>query len=228
MGGSGPVNKTMDYDKFHGRGVEAHGDYNEAAVVDEPVAEYRRPVRTNAPSAYDPTARDVLHGDESAGLGTSTFLEGAPASRAAIQRRESEYETQQIDERPGLGRKKSLAQKIRGVRPRDRFASPEGRNGAASPPTPGPLTGQSDSVGNPFFRNYEAEVPKKEATAITFDEQPKPTRPRAPSSPKRNELERRNTVESQEPDTTSKPSGFLGRMKSLKGGRRPSRKDASG
>lgn len=219
------MNKTIDYDRFHGRGDEAHGDYNEAAVVEEPSAAFKQQKDVNV---YDSTAREMLHGPESYGLGTSTFLEGAPASRAAIQRRESEYETQQVDDRPGLSRKKSLAQKIRGVRPnRDRFASPEGRNGATSPPTPGPLTGQSDSAANPFFRNYETEV-KKDTTTIQFDEQVKPARARAPSSPMRNELERRNTSDSVEPDSNnSKPSGFLGRMKSLKG-RRPTRRDTSG
>lgn len=215
MGGSGPVNKRMDYDKFHGYGQEAHIDFNEAAIV-EGVSEPQAPTY-----AYNPTAREAIHGDESVGLGTSTFLEGAPASRAAIQRRESEYETQQLDDRPGLSRKKSLAQKIRGVRPRDRLASP-GELGPASPP----LTGQSDSAVNPFFRNYDQK--EKDSTTIQFAEnQPKPTRPRAPSSPKRNELERRNTTESGAEDA-NKPSGLLGRMKSLKASKRPVRRDTSG
>lgn len=215
MGGSGPVNKRMDYDKFHGYGQEAHIDFNEAAIA-EGVPEQAAPTY-----AYNPTAREAIHGDESVGLGTSTFLEGAPASRAAIQRRESEYETQQVDERPGLSRKKSLAQKIRGVRPRDRLASP-GDGGPISPP----LTGQSDSAVNPFFRNYEQK--DKDGTTIQFAEnQPRPTRPRAPSSPKRNELERRNTADSP-PEDGNKPSGLLGRMKSLKSSKRPVRRDTSG
>lgn len=225
MGGSGPLNKRMDYDKYHGRGEEAHGDYNEAAIVEDNTAQYRKDPKQGDNIAWNPTAREAIHGDESAGLGTSTFLEGAPASRAAIQRRESEFETQQVEDRPGLSRKKSLAQKIRGVRPaRDRLASPEGRNGPPSPAIPSPMTGQSDSAANPFFKNFEGE-PKKDGTAITFNEQPKPNRARAPSSPKRNELERRNTTESAE-DTGSKPTGLLGRMKSLKG-RRPVRRETS-
>ena len=220
MGGSGPVNKRMDYDKYHGRGEEAHRDYNEAAITEDVAEPYRKPEATYT---YNPTAREVLHGDESVGLGTSTFLEGAPASRAAIQRRESEYESQQPEDRPGLSRKKSLAQKIRGVRPnRERFASPDGKNGPTSPPI---TTGQSDSAVNPFFRDFNGEV-KKENAQITFDEQTKPTRARAPSSPKRNELERRNTTESVG-EENSKPMGLLGRMKSLKGGRRPVRRDTN-
>ncbi|KAK5937077.1 hypothetical protein PMZ80_010617 [Knufia obscura] len=220
MGGSGPVNKRMDYDKYHGRGEEAHRDYNEAAIAEDNVEPYRKP---DGSIGYNPNGREVLHGDESAGLGTSTFLEGAPASRAAIQRRESEYESQQPEERPGLSRKKSLAQKIRGVRPsRDRFASADGRAGATSPPM---MTGQSDSAVNPFFRDFNGEV-KKDNAQITFDEQPKPSRARAPSSPKRNELERRNTTENGG-EEGSKPTGLLGRMKSLKGGRRPVRRDTN-
>ncbi len=220
MGGSGPVNKRMDYDRFHGRGEEAHRDYNEAAIAEDNSEQWRKP---DGSYGYNPVGREMLHGDESVGLGTSTFLEGAPASRAAIQRRESEYDSQQPEERPGLSRKKSLAQKIRGVRPsRDRFASSDGRSGPTSPPL---MTGQSDSAANPFFKDYNGEV-KKENAQITFDEQPRPIRARAPSSPKRNELERRNTTESVA-EEGSKPTGLLGRMKSLKGGRRPVRRDTN-
>lgn len=227
MGGSGPVNKSLDYDRFHGRGEEAHGDFNEAAVVQE-VEPYRKDGKPGA-ADYNPNSREVIHGNESVGLGTTTFLEGAPASRAAIQRRESEYDTPQVDgDRPGLSRKKSLAQKIRGVRPnRDRWASPEGRNGPQSPPITGPMTGQSESAANPFFQNYDGES-KKEPTAITFEEQSKPSRARAPSSPKRLALERTTTAESTDANGEKKPSGLLGRMKSLKGGRRPVRRDTSG
>jgi len=220
MGGSGPVNKQMDYDKYHGRGEEAHRDYNEAAIAEEAPDPYRKP---DGSIVYSSTAREVLHGDESVGLGTSTFLEGAPASRAAIQRRESEYDTPQPEERPGMTRKKSLAQKIRGVRPsRERFASADGRNGLATPPI---MTGKSDSAANPFFRDFNGDV-KKENAQITFEEQAKPSRGRAASSPRGNELERQYTTESVG-EEASKPTGLLGRMKSLKGGRRPVRRETN-
>lgn len=218
------MNKRMDYDKFHGYGQEAHIDFNEAAAPEERADTFVG--RTDPSNAYNPTVREAVHGDESAGLGTSTFLEGAPASRIAIQRRDSEFETQQQDDtRPGLSRKKSLAQKIRGVRPRDRIISPEGRLGG---PTSPPLTGQSDSGVNPFFKNYDSEMRKEPTQTINVEEQVKGSgRARAPSSPRReNELERRNTVESQGDDSSAKPSGLLGRMKSLKG-RRPVRRDTS-
>lgn len=226
MGGSGPINKTLDYNKFHGFGQEAHRDYNEAAVVEEAPQVYPRDPATDKHYGFNPTAQDLLHGDESIGLGTSTFLEGAPASRTAMQRRESENDAAQMDDRPSLGRKKSLAQRIRGVRPtRDRFSSPDARNGTKSPPLTGPITGQSEGGANPFFKDFNG-APKevKDNTAITFEEQPKPARARAPSSPMRNELERRNTTDNTnipEEPPAAKPSGLLGRMKSLKGGRKP-------
>lgn len=230
LGGSGPVNKRMDYDKYHGYGQEAHIDFNEAAAADERPDSFV--ARHDPNSAWNPTLREAIHGEESAGLGTSTFLEGAPASRIAIQRRESEFETQQLEEaKPaGLSRKKSLAQKIRGVRTnRDRVTSPGGQmGGPTSPPLTGPpLTGQSDSGANPFFKNYEEDMKKDSAQVTSTEEQTKPIgRARAPSSPKRNELERRYTNETTGEETAAKPTGLLGRMKSLKG-RRPVRRETS-
>lgn len=223
IGGSGPVNNKLDYDKFHGVGKEAHVDYHVAPTAEQgaaPAEPLRKPNGEPQESGFDPNAREVIHGDESQGLGTSTFLEGTPASRTAIQRRESEYEVQQSrDGGPGLSRKKSLAQKIRGVRPnRDRLTSPEGRASASSPPLG---TSQSETAGNPFFKDFDQD----KNTAIAFADEPKPNRARAPSSPMRNELERRNTTDNAPDDSQPKSGGgFLGRMKSLKGGpRRPTR-----
>lgn len=218
MGGSGPVNKQLDYDRIHGRGQEAHVDFSEAAVIEEEPAELRRP-NPEAPLVYNAGQRLAVHGEESMGLGTTTFLEGTPASRAAIQRRESELDAQLVDgERPGLARKKSLAQKIRGgVRSRD----------VRTPGSPPPLTGHSESGNNPFFANFEASqsVPARKDPVISFTDRAAPSRARAPSSPKRYELERRVTSEGA-PETENKSGGgLLGRMKSLKT-RRPSRRDA--
>lgn len=217
MGGSGPVNKQLDYDRIHGRGQEAHVDFSEAAVIDEEPAELRRS-NLDGPMLYNAGQRQAVHGEESMGLGTTTFLEGTPASRAAIQRRESELDAQQIEtERPGLARKKSLAQKIRGgVRSRD----------VRTPGSPPPLTGQSDSGVNPFFANFEASqsLPPRKDPVISFTDQPAPSRARAPSSPKRSDLERRITSESAVEVENKPGGGLLGRMKSLKS-RRPSRRD---
>ena len=118
-----------------------------------------------------------LHGEESLGLGTSTFLEGAPAARVAIQRRESEGEAGAGGAGgAGLGRKKSLAQKIRGMGG-DRAGGGGGRTGSlnrvgsAAAPLGSPdryyeETASPDAVQsagglpkiaerNPFFQEYE-------------------------------------------------------------------------
>lgn len=229
LGGSGPINKKIDLAQYHGMGQEAHIDYNEAAIVDAD-AEYMRRPQVERSSSFNPTARiEPVHGSETAGLGTSTFLEGAPASRAAIERRESEYEAQQVAQ--GLSRKKSLAQRIRGGRSNTisgpRTTSPEG-----TPTTPLD-TGKSDNNTNPFFKDYDQDYDKKGAQIAFAEQQQKEGRPRAPSSPKRGlGLERSKTAESigNGTEESKSASGLLNRMKSLKGGRRakPERRDTSG
>jgi hypothetical protein len=87
---------------------------------------------------------EPVHGVESAGLGTSTFLEGAPAPKSAIERAGLEEE-----DGGGLTRKKSLVQKITGRR----------ATGDRSPPLPPPSSapllspnGNADPAYNPFFK----------------------------------------------------------------------------
>lgn len=232
LGGSGPINKGIDLERFHGVGVEGFQDYGKAGN------EVKRPEAGRAMS-FDPLARvEPVHGDETLGLGTSTFLEGAPASKKAVmQRRESE--TQVPDGvGGGLQRKKSLAQRFRGgIRPPIR--SPEPRyndnvNGSAdSPPPPSrapPIPGRgAQSAGgpsrmhqgenNPFDSMYDEAYDRKGAS-ITVAEKERGGRARAPSSPMR-PLERRITTDSADVDPENKPAGgFLNRVKSLKGGRR--------
>ncbi|KIV89343.1 hypothetical protein PV10_08918 [Exophiala mesophila] len=221
LGGSGPVNSNLNLDQYHGRGMEAHDDYNEAVVVDADAEYLRRPQQEQNP-AFNPTSRvDPVHGDPSAGLGTSTFLEGTPASRVAIQRREVEAEASQREEATGLSRTKSLAQRIKSVRPNkvndgSRVTSP----GPINTPTSPLGSGKPDQTGaNPFFKDYDKEYDRKGAQIAFADEQDKAGRPRAPSSPKRAPgLERKNTGESatvEEPKGVA--GGFLNRMKSMKG-----------
>lgn len=256
LGGAGPVNKNVNLDQFHGRGVEAFTDYHDAP---ESEARWdRRPQMNDRQISFDPAARiEPVHGEESVGLGTSTFLEGAPASRSAMQRRESE------DQPPmpagfgaggGITRKKSLAQRIRGIsQPRPRYGeghviSPEARyeRSANSPETSpkGPLSAGGTTrlhERNPFFEDYDGAYEKKGAS-IKIAEQEKDTgrsradsdakkgllsdfgRDRAPSSPTR-PLQRSITADSVG-EGASRPTppvggGFLSRVKSLKGGRRP-------
>lgn len=259
LGGSGPVHSTIDLNKFHGIGTEGYKDYGTGYE-----ASGRRPEAARGLS-FDPYARtEPVHGEETFGLGTSTFLEGAPASRKAIERRESELEAQQRAELAagGIGRKKSIAQRLRGMstgRPRPPYGeglirSPDRYNSATSPDEAAPpkiksLPAQTQSAGgpakvpvtltdepNPFDSLYDEEYEKKGAQ-IKFAEEEKDAttgRARALSSPKKSPgspPERRATTENNVEGTDSgvevKPSvgaGFLNRVKSLKGGRRPGRR----
>ena len=249
LGGAGPVNKNINLALFHGRGAEGFTDYNvsgaNAATEYEPYAGAEAPRRGDSKgvdrtAAFNPLAKaDVVHGDETMGLGTTTFLEGAPAARVAIQRRESESEVNGVNH--GLSRKRSLAQKIRGISSVKTF--PQGQPGVSSP-EPRPQTAVPSGVqsagglgkiaeSNPFFNDYDDAYAKKGAKIQVAEEQKAaahaPARARAPSSPQatnqRNPLERSFTVDSppKVPNDSAdgKSGGFLSRVKSLRGGRRP-------
>jgi hypothetical protein len=85
-------------DRVFGRGVdEAYLDFNMSA-------------RQNSPSiGFDSSQKELpVHGDASMGLGTSTFLDGTPASAAAINKSQEEALG------ASLGRKKSIVQRLRG------------------------------------------------------------------------------------------------------------------
>lgn len=224
IGGSGPLNSKLNLDQIHGTGHEANIDYNSGAKDQEGYE--MRPKNPERAMSFNPTDRvEPIHSEETIGLGTSTFLEGAPASRAAIQRRATEDEYNGNQE-GGLSRKKSLAQKIRGVRPGGRITSPEP---IASPTSP-LRTGKNDGGNNPFFKDYDTEYDKKGAQIASAEQ--KMGRSRAPSSPKRAGpgLERKMTAESTDGGEESKSSGgFLNRVKSINPRRaRAERKDTSG
>ncbi|KAI9720837.1 MAG: hypothetical protein M1812_002676 [Candelaria pacifica] len=245
MGGSGPVNKDIDHNQIHGRGAEGFTDFARSGAEAVSYESYGdrpfRPAvnRTNSNNlvVLNPTARvEPVHGDESMGLGTSTFLEGAPAARIAIQRRESESEPSNSG---GIQRKPSLAQRIRGINnrrdpgPSGRMVSPEPRNDYrsdrrisprelvdkpyTSPPQSAGGVKRASNSSNPFFGEYDkAHDRKGESVRIAEEEQI--GRPRAPSSPRRG-IHRRITNDGMgEPEPKS--MGFLSRVKSLKGGKR--------
>ena len=228
IGGSGPLNKGINLEQFHGVGTEGFHDY----------ATSGKPSHAMQLTAFNPTNRvEPIHGEETMGLGTSTFLEGAPASRKDIQRTESESHNVE-----GLTRKKSLAQRIRGYsQPRPRYQDAplptrrsqeerfQDRSGGVtlmdgpliSPELPRPMTaGKAET--NPFDSQEDPAKEKKRASVNTTETggEPSESRSRALSSPRRKPLERRitegNTVTSGE----TKPTGFLSRVKSLKGPRR--------
>ncbi|KAH0542882.1 hypothetical protein FGG08_002742 [Glutinoglossum americanum] len=229
--GGAPIDpKSVDHSQYYGnRDAEAFTDYSASGAEPQNYGYEGR--------AFNATMRvDPVHGDETLGLGTSTFLEGAPASRTAMQRRESETETSL--KAGGLQRKKSLAQKIKGISttrpgagPSGRVVSPEpmfevgtalttkdGQEAAFSPVSSGGVKKANEN--NPFFNTHDSAWDKKGESIATADQE-KTGRNRAPSSPRRG-LERRLTAENGvSPDGIGK--GLLQRVKSLKGGARRAR-----
>lgn len=255
LGGSGPVNKDLDLNQFHGRGAEGFTDYSTSAAASlmpepEGYAGSSAPIRRgpgvrpgiDRTTSYNPTDRvEPVHGDESLGLGTSTFLDGAPAPRAAIQRRESESEG--FNGGGGLGRKRSLVQKIRGIsnsnrnyeRPPARVTTPDGiYERTVSPTSPGeiPNGGGMTKIREtkPSYNEYDDAYEKKGHKIQIAEEQNRieggGSRARGLSSPKRGPppsiLERRVTHDGAGAgaDGEAKREGFLSRVRSLKGGKR--------
>ena len=194
IGGSGPVNKELNFAQFHGRGAEGFTDYSTSGAKPPPESfNYDQYAGSSVPtrkynglssnidrtSSFNPTNRvDKIHGEESMGLGTTTHLEGAPAARTVIQRRESENDqTPGIGIGGGLGRKRSLAQKIRGISnanrgaafaPSGRVTSPDGFYDKPSTPTsPGAVQSAGgmpkiqEKERNPFFNDYDDDYERK-------------------------------------------------------------------
>jgi hypothetical protein len=222
LGGGGPINKRPDHATFLGNNdEEAFKDYS---VVQNGMDIRPTPHRVDSNVESATTRVEPIHGEETLGLGTSTFLEGAPASRTAMQRREVETPMD-----GGLGRKKSLAQRIKGINgnrrdygPSGRITSPEGVTFQRSPEsatfTPG---GTRIHESNPFFNEFTKgdDAPKK-GESVTIVEPERTGRARAPSSPRRGfaGLERRSTNDGTTDQAGKMGGGFLSRVKSLKGG----------
>jgi hypothetical protein len=234
IGGSGPLNARPDHATFMGRNDnEAFTDYSNgtkgrsgsSSYADFPVTAPKGDV-----PVFDPTSRgSVLHGDETLGLGTSTFLEGTPAARTAIQRREEERAVEIMNE--GLQRKKSLAQRIRNINrpprgfdPSGRMTSPEGVYSSRRSPS-GSYMPTAASIGNernPFFQEYESGKGEESISVRRTDGDGEP---KSPGSPRGSGLTRRATHDAamsglDEGPSKQQGSGLLARVKSLKGGKR--------
>lgn len=159
MTGFGPRLDKADHSHVFGtREPEAFHDYTTASA---------RPSGSRAIS-FDPKALQTVHGQESMGLGTSTFLDGAPASFKAQQAASDERPRSSSDagfQGGGLQRKKSLVQKIRSISqnkagpegplgPRRRApAPPGGRRSPTSDGRPSPSTPMDNDGASPFFRD---------------------------------------------------------------------------
>jgi hypothetical protein len=126
-----------------------------------------RPAPALRSSSFDPTMKvDPIHGYESVGLGTSTFLEGAPASRAAMMARTNSENSAVMAEqgdgsRPratsdnasGLGRKKSVIQRIRGAYK----GRQESNGGPSRTQSPGMQTGEPASSSPPAYASLPGQ-----------------------------------------------------------------------
>ncbi|UKZ95350.1 uncharacterized protein TrAFT101_010194 [Trichoderma asperellum] len=206
LGGSGPLNAQADHSNFMGHGSdEAFRDYAASGKS-----------KSREPVIFDSSSRaSLVHGDESHGLGTSTFLEGTPAARSAIVRRNAE-QAQEFAE-GGLQRKKSVAQRIKNrVRP-----------DYSNRPMPGHGRYESDDFGE-FGGREDVRAPRPPPRERERERE-REARPSPPLKPRQNSaagaLEGRSAeaLPSPSDEAPAKPSGLLGRMKSLKGGRRPTR-----
>lgn len=225
MGGSGPNKQTLDLDLVYGTAEEGYNDFGSTGTVHG---------RKTEGSSFDPSKRiEPVHGWESAGLGTSTFLEGAPASRAAM-RRESENEAQIMQNGGGLQRKKSLAQRIRGVNNRaaaNRVMSPDRLDTARASSSRGSLSRDRAHSGPAYDKSstnqdHDDAWDKKGASIQVAEEardNPEFRRARSSSSPKqsvglerRSTKERSNSAQEEGKGNSNGGGGFISRMKSLR------------
>jgi hypothetical protein len=225
IGGAGPLNARPDHATFLGH-------QEDEAFKDWSMGGKDRSSSKGEVPVFDPLSRGtVLHGDESLGLGTSTFLEGTPAARTAIQKREEERAAEAMNE--GLQRKKSLAHRIRNINRggRDiqasgRLTNPETGYGVRRSPAQNGPASASLSERNPFFSEFGSGKGEDDFTVRRTDtngSKGSPTSPKGGGGPV---LERRSTTDATTttaagPGEEAQPkvSGILGRMKSLKGRR---------
>ena len=212
IGGSGPLNARPNHATFLGQ------------QDDEAFKEWSSGVKDKTGPVFDVGRDHILHGDQSLGLGTSTFLEGTPAARSAIQNQQRE-EAQRALEQPKVKgvfpeRKKSIRQVFakRTFQPSgDIPAVPHQR----SPSGNGPA---SASVGErkPFFDDEYGSGQGEDDFTVTNGSKALPTSPRGGGG-----LERRSTTDGTGGEEAQpKPAGFRGRMLSLKG-RRPKQPSGS-
>jgi hypothetical protein len=233
LGGSGPLNKRPDHATFLGQAdEEAFKDFSTTAPQRKDGYYPQGPSKSDI-GVFDPTSRgSIVYGDETLGLGASTFLEGTPAARTAIQK--SEAETAQETVESAMQRKKSLAQRIRNINrgPRDypsgRMTNPEGVYAARKSPLDDSMPGSAQpNERNPFFNEYDSKA--EETISVRRVASPTQMGTKSPTSPKRDALalERRATADSaMSPDESSGKAGgssgggLLARVKSLNKSRR--------
>ena len=193
--GFGPMPEKRDHSILYGnRDAEAYHDFSRSAGRRGSSDDILKKPNNFRTTSFDPIARvEPVHGDETLGLGSSTFLDGAPASKKAIlQQIEETQQAEALGEKgSGLGRKKSLSHKIRGFsggRPRfntdnayRRRESDEGMPPDSRFPSNLSTLPRRRNENNPFFSDYDAAYDKK-GEFINADFVA--GRDRAPSSPR--------------------------------------------
>lgn len=224
LGGAGPLNSRIDLDRFHGRGEEAFDTFAATRKADTKIV--------------DPTQRiEWIHGDESNGLGTTTFLDGAPASKRDVQRRDSELDQPSFGPASGgLTRKKSLAQRLRGMSASRRMGpggdmrSPDaryyGQDGQISPPAGGskalsaggPVRTKysKENEVNPFDNDYEDAYEKKGAQIKIAEAEGRPLVPKQTSPPTRSGMGLTRSVTAD--SAPGRPGSGEGEVKMSSGG----------
>ncbi len=212
IGGSGPLNARPNHAQFLGQ------------QDDEAFKEWSQGVKDKSGPVFDIARAHVLHGDESLGLGTSTFLEGTPAARSAIQsqQREEEERAAELPKTKGDGLKRgpSLRRPFakRGFQASgDIPAMPHNR----SPSGNGPVSA-SAMERKPFFDDYGSGNGEDDFT-VANGSRASPASPRGGGG-----LERRSTTDGTGGEQgQQKPKGLLGRMKSITGKKEPRRPPGS-
>ena len=231
----------LDRDKYFGLAPqEAFQDYGHIALVrprrtSDPE---RPPIQTFREDNYNPTTEigkvrptvgirstsfdprlktELVHGVESAGLGTSTFLEGAPAPKSAIEKANKGGND---EDGGGLVRKKSLVQKI----------TKSGRRstvGDRSPPPP--IRGTGERSPPPMYGTLFSPTGPP-TTTTTIDPAYNPVFKEGQFIERVESLPTSSNREGADSGGTDRggaaASGLLGRVKSLKisGGGRKGRK----
>lgn len=191
----------------HVNNTESFADYGN-------VAQKTRPTIGVRTASFDPSSNvDPIHGYESVGLGTTTFLEGAPASRSAMLARTVSDNGSRNELRPratsdyasnsGLGRKKSVLQKIRGAY-RER-ANETSYEQSSSPPS-SPYKPQTD--GQEYFDDRKD---------LTVDRPVRPSdKQRSLSNNGRTEQLLRIPSGNNDEGSSSAANGLIKRVKSLR------------
>ncbi|KAI1359228.1 Pal1 cell morphology protein-domain-containing protein [Xylaria arbuscula] len=218
IGGAGPLNKRPDHKLFMGQ--EPH----DASTMYAGAKDSSRS-KTHEMELFDPKQRgDYEYGEQTLGLGSSTFLEGTPAARTAIAR--NQEETAQEAAETGLGRKKSVVSRFKSIKrgPREygepkQVYSPDAYHGHS--PRPSLPSAGATGERNPFFAEFDKAEEQISVRRKDSDAMSPMTPPPMPGA----SLERRATTDAtmDGPDGQQKQApggGFMSRVKSLKGGRR--------